>query len=167
MIVEQPGDREDLSGRPFIGPAGKLLDKALEEVGLDRAELYLTNAVKHFKFTQQGLKRVHKRASPAEIHHCKPWVLAEIAQVRPKVIVLLGATAAKALLSADFSLLAQRGLQKTSFHHLAPYVIATIHPSYLLRLSAPERSAIEYQQFLKELETAKTLVQSSSMRREF
>ena len=151
IIGEQPGDQEDISGRPFVGPAGQLLDQALQEVGLQRDEIYLTNTVKHFKFKTQERRRLHHRASKEEIHHCKPWVLAEILKIKPQVIITLGATPAQALIDPNFQVLSQRGLQKTALPHLAPKVIATIHPSYLLRIR--DRGE-EWTNFLTDLRTA-------------
>ncbi|MBK1834855.1 UdgX family uracil-DNA binding protein [Roseibacillus ishigakijimensis] len=152
VIGEQPGDQEDIAGRPFVGPAGKLLDRALETAGLDRKALYLTNTVKHFKFKIQGKRRLHERANAEEIHHCKPWVLAEILKVKPEVIVLLGNTAGQALLDPSFRVLKNRG--PINAPHLAPQVVATIHPSYLLRLPDPAQADAEFQQFVTDLKLA-------------
>lgn len=154
LIGEQPGDQEDISGRPFVGPAGKLLDRALLAAGLRREELYLTNTVKHFKFKPQGKRRLHARASKEEIHHCKPWVLAEILKVQPKVVITLGATAAQALIAPEFELLRQRGLQKNALSHLARTVIATVHPSFLLRLKEPFERDREFALLVADLRKA-------------
>jgi len=122
FVGEQPGDREDLVGRPFVGPAGRLLDEVLGETGIDRREVYVTNAVKHFSWEPRGKRRIHKKPRYSEIKACRPWLDAEIAVVKPVVIVCLGATAAQALLGKDFSVLRQRGeFVKSS---LAPYVTA-------------------------------------------
>ena len=137
LVGEQPGDQEDREGKPFVGPAGKLLDAALEEAGIDRAKVYVTNAVKHFKWEPRGKRRIHKKPSTAEIAACRPWLEAEIAAVRPKVIVCLGATAAQSLLGRDFRVTEQRGELVES--KLAPYVTATVHPSSILR--APDEEA--------------------------
>src|SRR6202521_5900717 len=137
MIGEQPGDNEDLQGKPFVGAAGKLLDRALEEAGVVRSEVYVTNAVKHFKWEERGKRRIHKKPNAAEIAACCPWLDSEIAAIRPKVIVCLGATAAQALLGKDFRVTQHRGefIEST----LAPYVAATVHPSSILR--APDDNA--------------------------
>jgi DNA polymerase len=131
LVGEQPGDREDREGHPFVGPAGKLLDACLEEAGLDRATGWLTNAVKHFKHKQSGKRRLHDRPRTTEVAACKPWVLREIELVRPEVLVCLGATAAKALIDPKFSVATGRGVAVESA--LAPFVMATVHPSSLLR----------------------------------
>ncbi|MFC0549130.1 UdgX family uracil-DNA binding protein [Kutzneria chonburiensis] len=148
MIGEQPGDREDVAGEPFVGPAGRLLDRALAEVGIDRAEVYLTNAVKHFKFTlpERGKRRIHKKPSQGEITACKPWLLAELDRVKPKLVVFLGVTAASALLGKDFRLTEQRG----RIVELAQGIpaVATVHPSAVLR--APDREAA-YQGLVADL----------------
>ena len=154
IIGEQPGDQEDISGRPFVGPAGQLLDRALAEAGIEREEVYLTNTVKHFKFKSQGKRRLHDRASKEEIHHCKPWVLAEILKVQPEVIITLGATAAQALIDPDFQILKQRGLQSGEHRHLAPKVVATVHPSFLLRLTDPLQASRERARFVDDLRLA-------------
>lgn len=154
IIGEQPGDQEDISGRPFVGPAGQLLDRALQEAGLKREELYLTNTVKHFKFRPQGKRRLHDRASKEEIHHCKPWVLAEILKVQPEVIITLGKTAAQALIDPAFQILKERGQLRSDLPHLAPQVLATIHPSFLLRLPDVKQAQHEYNSFVAELQKA-------------
>jgi uracil-DNA glycosylase len=137
LVGEQPGDQEDLMGKPFVGPAGKLLNSALVEAGIDRKKVYVTNAVKHFKWEPRGKRRIHKKPNPAEIAACKPWLDAEIAAIRPKVIVCLGATAAQSLLGKDFRVTQHRGeFIASSF---APYVTATVHPSSILR--APDEDA--------------------------
>ena len=131
FVGEQPGHEEDLSGKPFFGPAGRLLDKALEKVGIDRSKTYVTNAVKHFKWEPRGQRRIHKKPNAAEIAACRPWLDAEIAVLKPQVVVCLGATAAQALLGRDFRVTQHRGeLMKSS---LAPLVMATVHPSAILR----------------------------------
>lgn len=157
MIVgEQPGDHEDLTGKPFVGPAGKLFDQALQEVGLQREELYLTNTVKHFKWKPdpRGKRRLHERASKEEIHHCKPWLIAEILKVKPRILITMGTTAAQALIDPKFKVLSQRGVQQKDLTHLAPRVIATVHPSFLLRIPEQERAAQEYELFLNDLKLA-------------
>jgi DNA polymerase len=131
LVGEVPGDREDRAGHPFIGPAGRELDKALEAAGIDRAETYVTNAVKHFRFQERGKRRIHQKPDGKQLSACRPWLLAELDRVRPEVLVLLGATAAKSLLGSRFRLMAERGRPLDS--DLAPVVVATIHPSSILR----------------------------------
>src|SRR5436190_23982588 len=131
FLGEQPGDSEDKIGRPFVGPAGKLLDRALEEAGIDRKLVYVTNVVKHFKWTPRGKRRLHEKPNAREIAACRPWLEAEIAVVKPRVLVLLGATAAQAILGRSFKVTQQRGQILAS--DLAPRVMATVHPSSLLR----------------------------------
>ena len=131
LVGEQPGDREDLAGSPFVGPAGQLLDDALEQAGIDRRRAYVTNVVKHFKWIPRGKRRIHQRPNSEEIGACRPWLEAEIDHVRPKVIVCLGATAAQALLGKDFRVTRQRGHFFASA--LGPWMTATVHPSSILR----------------------------------
>lgn len=131
FVGEQPGNDEDLAGKPFVGPAGKLLDQALAEVGIDRGEVYVTNAVKHFKWEPKGKRRIHKKPNSREIAACRPWLEAELETLKPKVLVCLGATAAQALIAKDFKVSQQRG--KLIPSELAPNVIATVHPSSILR----------------------------------
>ncbi len=154
MIVgEQPGDQEDVAGRPFVGPAGKLLDRALEEAGLDRSTAYLTNAVKHFKWTPKdtprGKIRLHQSPAKGEIDACRPWVLGELKRVAPDVLILLGSTAARSLLRREVRILSERGLVRAP--HLAPTVILTVHPSYLLRLPGEENKAQGFREFVRDL----------------
>lgn len=137
LVGEQPGDREDESGRPFVGPAGRLLDEALVEAGIDRAETYLTNAVKHFKWEPRGKRRIHQKPNASEIAACRPWLEAELAVVRPQVLVCLGATAAQALLGREVRVTRDRGRPLESA--LAPVALATVHPSSILR--APDAAA--------------------------
>jgi DNA polymerase len=131
LVGEQPGNEEDLSGHPFVGPAGRLLDRALEAAGIDRRAVYLTNAVKHFKWEPRGKRRIHQKPSAGEIRACRPWLDAEIAVVRPRAIACLGATAAQALLGRAFRVTEHRGELVAS--PLAPLVMATVHPSSILR----------------------------------
>lgn len=131
FVGEQPGDREDIEGRPFVGPAGWLLDKCLAEAGIDRAQAYVTNIVKHFKWEARGKKRIHKKPNALEVAACRPWLDAEIALVKPRVLVCLGATAAQALLGSAFRVTKSRGTLVPS--GLAPFVTATVHPSSILR----------------------------------
>ncbi|HJW14005.1 MAG TPA: UdgX family uracil-DNA binding protein [Thermoanaerobaculia bacterium] len=131
FVGEQPGDREDIEGRPFVGPAGWLLDKCLAEAGIDRAQAYVTNIVKHFKWEARGKKRIHKKPNALEVAACRPWLDAEIALMKPRVLVCLGATAAQALLGSAFRVTKSRGTFVPSA--LAPFVTATVHPSSILR----------------------------------
>jgi uracil-DNA glycosylase len=149
LVGEQPGDIEDVSGRPFVGPAGKLLDRALVDAGLDRSGVYVTNAVKHFKWVPRGKRRIHKKPGSLEIAACHPWLDAEIAAVGPQAIVCLGATAAQALLGRSFRLMQQRGELLSS--PLAEFVLATVHPSALLRAPDPEARKRDYAQFVRDL----------------
>jgi uracil-DNA glycosylase len=131
MVGEQPGDKEDLAGKPFVGPAGGILDRAIEEAGLDRDEIYVTNIVKHFRFVLRGKKRIHKKPDMEQIRACTPWLEAELARIGPEVLVLLGATAAQALLGRAFRVTQQHGTFVES--PLAQLVTATVHPSSILR----------------------------------
>ena len=152
MIVgEQPGDREDLEGRPFVGPAGQLLDRALAEAGLDRSSCYVTNAVKHFKWTPRGKLRLHQKPGAGEIEACKPWLLAELTKVAPELVILLGGTAARSLLGPDVQVTKHRGL--VSAPQVASRVVLTVHPSYLLRVDDLRKEA-EFRQFVADLKLA-------------
>jgi uracil-DNA glycosylase family protein len=149
MVGEQPGDREDRAGRPFVGPAGGLLDRALDDVGIDRRKVYVTNVVKHFKFEPRGKRRIHKKPAAEEIAACRPWLEAELRLVKPRILVCLGATAAQALLGRTFRVTQHRGTFVES--DLAPLVTATVHPSSILR--APDEAAkhAEYERFVQDL----------------
>jgi uracil-DNA glycosylase family protein len=138
LVGEQPGDKEDIAGHPFVGPAGRVLDEALEEAGIDRDQVYVANAVKHFKWKARGKRRIHDKPNAAELAACRPWLDAELRFVAPRVLVPLGATAAQALLGRSFRVTQQRGepLEGTG---LAEYVVATVHPSSILR--APDEEA--------------------------
>ncbi|HEX8858093.1 MAG TPA: UdgX family uracil-DNA binding protein [Actinomycetes bacterium] len=149
LVGEQPGDVEDRTGRPFAGPAGKLLDRALEEAGIDRRQVYVTNAVKHFKWTRRGKLRLHKKPNAEEIRACRPWLDAELAVVKPRVLVCLGATAAQALLGSAFRVTRQRGQFVSS--ELAPRVLATVHPSSVLRAPDDEARADAYRGLVEDL----------------
>jgi uracil-DNA glycosylase len=149
FVGEQPGDREDLAGRPFVGPAGGLLDKALAEAGIAREEVYFTNVVKHFNWEPRGKRRIHKKPNQLQITACRPWLDAELAVVRPEVVVCLGATAAQALLGKDFRVSQQRGQMAPS--PLAPVVTATVHPSSILRASDDESRRRETELFVADL----------------
>ncbi|MGB7137160.1 MAG: UdgX family uracil-DNA binding protein, partial [Acidobacteriaceae bacterium] len=131
LLGEQPGDREDLEGRPFVGPAGLLLDRCLEEAAIDRADVYLTNAVKHFKWEPRGRRRIHKKPSAREIAACRPWLDAELEEIQPEMVVCLGATAAQALLGRAFRVTQERG--RILHHEGLPPLLATVHPSSILR----------------------------------
>ena len=149
FVGEVPGDQEDRAGKPFVGPAGHLLDKALLEAGIDRAKIYVTNAVKHFNWEPRGKRRIHKKPSAAEVAACRPWLDAEIATLRPKVIVCLGATASQALLGRTFRVTQHRGEFVRS--PLAPYVAATVHPSSILRAPDDETRHREMRRFVSDL----------------
>ena len=153
FIGEQPGDYEDRAGKPFVGPAGKLLDEALSEAGIDRATTYVTNAVKHFKWQLRGKRRLHKTPAQREIDACHQWLEGEIAAVKPHVIVCLGSTAAKAVISKDFKVSLQRGQFVESPH--APFVFATLHPSALLRVQEDEERELAFRQFVRDLSLIK------------
>jgi uracil-DNA glycosylase len=149
LVGEQPGDEEDKKGLPFVGPAGRLLDRALEAAGVDREHLYVTNAVKHFKWQLRGKRRLHKTPAQREIDACHQWLEREIETVKPHVIVALGSTAAKAVIARDFKVSLQRGEFVDS--PLAPYVFATFHPSALLRLREEEEREVAFKQLVKDL----------------
>ena len=153
FVGEQPGDAEDLSGHPFVGPAGKLLDRALAEAGIDRAQVYVTNVVKHFKWEPRGKRRIHKKPNAGEIAACRPWLDVEIALVKPRGIVCLGATAAQALLGKQFKVTVHRGEFIKS--PLAPLVLATVHPSSLLRAPDEETRHRETTRFIDDLRKAR------------
>ena len=154
LVGEQPGDREDLAGEPFVGPAGRLLDKALVEAGIERGDAYVTNVVKHFKFTRRGKRRIHQRPDSTEIAACRPWLDGEISSVRPEVIVALGATAAKALLGSKFRVTKQRGevVERDGVRYTA-----TVHPSSIVRLEDDERHAA-YADFVDDLRAVAKLL---------
>jgi uracil-DNA glycosylase len=149
FVGEQPGDKEDRAGRPFVGPAGRELDRALEAVGIDRDEVYVTNVVKHFAFEERGKRRMHRTPKRFEIEACKPWLEEELRQIRPEALVLLGATAAKALLGASFRITRERGRPLDS--DLAELVLATAHPSSILRQRTDEERYEERRLFTEDL----------------
>src|SRR5438876_10934007 len=156
LVGEQPGDYEDVAGKPFVGPAGKIMDQALEEAGIDRSKVYVTNVVKHFKWEPRGKRRIHKKPNAREIAACRPWVEAEIAIVKPRVVICLGATAAQALLGAQFRVTQHRGEFVAS--SLAPFVTATIHPSAILRAPDEATRRAEFDRFVQDLKKiAKTI----------
>jgi DNA polymerase len=149
MVGEQPGDAEDLAGHPFVGPAGHLLDRALEQAGIDRSLVYVTNVVKHFKWEPRGKRRIHAKPNSAEITACRPWLETEIALVKPRILVCLGATAAQALLGRAFKVSQQRGRFVES--DLAPLVTATVHPSSILRARDDDTRRMEMKRFVGDL----------------
>ena len=152
LLGEQPGDQEDLAGKPFVGPAGKLLDRALEEAGIDRGAVYVTNTVKHFKWEPRGKRRIHQKPNSREIAACRPWLEAELRLVKPKLLVCLGSTAAQAIFGPAFRVTKQRGTVLES--EFAPKVVATVHPSSLLRQPDEESRAREYALFVADLRVA-------------
>ncbi|HEU5124452.1 MAG TPA: UdgX family uracil-DNA binding protein [Verrucomicrobiae bacterium] len=158
FVGEQPGNDEDLAGKPFVGPAGKLLNKALEEAGIDRDEVYVTNAVKHFKWEPKGKRRIHKKPNGREIAACRPWLEAELSVLKPKVLVCLGATAAQALLGKDFRVSRQRGQFIQS--ELAENTVATVHPSSILRAPDEETRHREMALFVADLKKIAKVIQS-------
>lgn len=149
MVGEQPGDREDVEGHPFVGPAGRMLDRALGEAGIDRGEVYVTNVVKHFKYTLRGKRRIHQRPDAEQIAACRPWLDSELAVVKPRVLVCLGATAARALIGPRFKVTQERGAFVES--ELAPLVTGTVHPSSILRAPDDEARRRAYRDFVADL----------------
>jgi uracil-DNA glycosylase len=156
LVGEQPGDREDRDGRPFVGPAGRVLDDALADAGIDRKLVYVTNAVKHFKWTPRGKRRIHQKPNAEEIAACRPWLDAELAVVKPDVLVALGATAAQALLGRGFRVTRDRGVPVDS--DLAPNVLATVHPSSILRARDEAERREAYDAFVADLEVVAGLL---------
>jgi DNA polymerase len=149
FVGEQPGDSEDREGRPFVGPAGKLLDRALEEAGIDRKKVYVTNAVKHFKWEPRGKRRLHKTPNSRDIAACRPWLVAELEALQPRVLVALGGTAAKSLLGNDVRVLRDRGkILKSAF---SKQTVVTVHPSSLLRAPDEAARAAAYEEFVRDL----------------
>jgi uracil-DNA glycosylase len=149
LVGEQPGDFEDVAGKPFVGPAGKIMDRALEEAGIDRKQVYVTNAVKHFKWEPRGKRRLHKKPNSREIAACRPWLEAELRLVRPALVVAMGATAAQTIFGPAFRVTRERG--KILSSKLAPKVLATVHPSSLLRQPDEESRHREYKHFVADL----------------
>lgn len=149
LVGEQPGDQEDVQGRPFVGPAGKLLDRALEQAGVDRSKVYVTNAVKHFKWELRGKRRMHKKPAEREIQACRQWLEGEIRSIKPRMIVCLGATAASAVIGPGFKVTMQRGRLIES--ELAEFVFATVHPSSILRLRGSEERDAAFSAFVQDL----------------
>jgi len=161
MVGEQPGDYEDRAGRPFVGPAGQLLDKAMNEVGLDRGEVYVTNAVKHFKWEVVGKRRKHKKPLASEINACHPWLEMEITLIRPEIVVCLGKTAAEAVLERPVRLRLEQGTFKEM---RGVTVFLTIHPSALLRFEEPEEKEREYGRFVNDLRQVKKYTEGAGTR---
>jgi len=162
FVGEQPGDKEDLEGRPFVGPAGTLLDKALAAAGIDRRELYVTNAVKHFKWEPRGKRRIHKKPNQLEIMACRPWLEAEATVLKPDVIVCLGATAAQSLLGRAFKVTQRRG--EMIPHTLAPFVTATVHPSSILRAPDEQTRHEEMARFIDDLKKVRAAMQQHRLK---
>ena len=163
LVGEQPGDAEDLAGRPFVGPAGRVLDEGLVAAGIERDDVYVTNAVKHFKWRAQGKRRIHQRPNASDIAACKPWLVGELDAIRPDVLVLLGATASQALLGRSFRVTKQRGepIEETG---LAPFVVATIHPSSVLRERDDDARAQARAGFVRDLVVVRQLLARTSNR---
>ena len=152
LVGEQPGDYEDVAGKPFVGPAGKIMDQALEEAGIERSQVYVTNAVKHFKWEPRGKRRIHQKPNSREIAACRPWLEAELRIVKPKLVVAMGATAAQTFFGPGFRVTRERG--KVLSSKLAPRVLATVHPSSLLRQPDEESRQREYKHFVSDLRAA-------------
>jgi DNA polymerase len=152
LVGEQPGDYEDVAGKPFVGPAGKIMDRALADAGIDRTQVYVTNAVKHFKWEPRGKRRIHQKPNSREIAACRPWLEAELRLVRPNLVVAMGATAAQAIFGPGFRVTRERGNVLSS--KLAPRVLATVHPSSLLRQPDEESRQREYRHFVSDLRAA-------------
>jgi len=152
LVGEQPGDYEDVAGKPFVGPAGKIMDRALEEAGIDRKKVYVTNAVKHFKWEPRGKRRIHQKPNSREIAACRPWLEAELRIVSPKLLVVLGSTAGQAIFGPSFRVTRERG--KVLSSKFAPKVVATVHPSSLLRQPDEESRHREYARFVSDLRVA-------------
>jgi DNA polymerase len=157
FIGEQPGDQEDRAGQPFVGPAGRVLDEALEEVEIERDNVYVTNVVKHFKWIARGKRRIHSKPNAREIRACLPWLHAELAVVKPRVIVVLGATAAQALLGSSFRVTQERG-KPIQGSDLAEYVVATVHPASILRAPDDATRAAEHKAFVDDLRVVSRLL---------
>ena len=160
FVGEQPGDQEDREGRPFVGPAGRLFDRALKDAGIDRSQAYVTNAVKHFKWEPRGKRRIHQKPNWAEMTACRPWLEAEIDRVQPRVVVALGATAAQTMLGRQFRVTKQRGVPVES--PLAPVVVATVHPSSILRAGDDRAREEAMGEFVRDLRTIAELIAQQS-----
>lgn len=162
LVGEQPGNDEDMAGHPFVGPAGRLLDRALADAGIQRKKTYVTNVVKHFKWEPRGKRRIHAKPTTVEIAACVPWLNAELELVKPRVLVCLGATAAQALLGKQFRVTKDRG--KWIESPLAPHVTATVHPSSILRAADTESRAAELERFVRDLRVVSQLLHSGARR---
>jgi uracil-DNA glycosylase len=162
FVGEQPGDQEDLTGKPFVGPAGKLLDRAMDEAGIDRSLAYVTNVVKHFKWQARGKRRIHQKPNAREIAACRPWLEAELAVVKPELLVCLGATAAQALLGRSFRVMQMRG--EILKHELAQAIMATVHPSSILRAPDEESRHREMDLFVRDLRKIAPLLHHQELR---
>jgi len=160
MVGEQPGDKEDLAGKPFVGPAGALLDRALADAGIDRSDVYITNAVKHFKFEERGKRRIHKKPSETEVVACRPWLDAELALLHPEIVVCLGATAARALIGKQHRVLRDRG--QFVAHPMVKNITATVHPSAILRSPDPDERRAAYDNFVKDLKAVRQKLQTAA-----
>jgi DNA polymerase len=160
FVGEQPGDQEDKTGKPFVGPAGRILDKALEAAGIDRKDVYVTNAVKHFKWEPRGKRHIHKKPNQLEINACRPWLEAEVSMVKPEVIVCLGATAAQSLLGRSFKVTQRRG--ELIHHELAPLVVATVHPSSILRGQDENARHDEMARFIEDLKNVAAVLKGEN-----
>lgn len=158
LVGEQPGDREDLDGHPFVGPAGRLLDEALDEAGIDRERVFVTNVVKHFKWRPSGKRRLHERPNPAEIRACRPWLKLELEVVRPEVVVLLGATAAQSLLGRTFKVSERHGELLPPLEVPGPRLLATYHPSAILRSRSSEEREAALRMLIEDLVTARQAI---------
>ena len=159
LVGEQPGNKEDVEGEPFVGPAGRLLDRALKEAGIDRSTAYVTNAVKHFKWEPRGKRRLHQTPRAGEVEACRPWLEAEIEAVKPQALLAMGATATRSLFGSKFKVLKDRGRQIDS--PLAPVASVTIHPSAILRVRELEAREAEFAAFVADLEGVATALQRS------
>ncbi|HZL56093.1 MAG TPA: UdgX family uracil-DNA binding protein [Bryobacteraceae bacterium] len=155
LIGEQPGDAEDRRGRPFVGPAGLLLDRALEDAGIDRSGVYITNAVKHFKFEERGKRRIHKKPSASEVRACQPWLEGELRAIKPSVLVCLGATAAQSVFGPAYRVTKERG--RFIEHPWAKHATSTVHPSAILRAPDEERRHLEYARFVDDLKKVRSM----------
>src|SRR5712672_511725 len=160
LVGEQPGDKEDLAGKPFVGPAGKMLDRALQDAGIDRNKVYVTNAVKHFKFVPRGKIRLHQKPNTSEIKACRPWYERELASIKPDLVVAMGATAAQSVFGKITPINKNRGRLIDLDEGIKALV--TVHPSYLLRLPDADAKAREYQRFVDDLRIAATLMRTSA-----
>jgi DNA polymerase len=166
LVGEQPGDREDLEGAPFVGPAGRLLDEALEEAGIDRSQAYVSNVVKHFRWKPQGKRRLHEKPGPGHIRACRPWLDLELEAVRPEVLVMLGATAAQALMGRTFRITERRGELLPPLQPGGPRLIATFHPSAILRARTPEDRATQRKALVEDLGVAAAAIADAATRAE-